>query len=61
MTLIRDDIGVNMGRADRAHQAADGTRAELRSLGDEVNSIYRMIKTLEAQVRNLSEPGEKPH
>ena len=45
LSSIRDDIGVNMGRADRAHEAADGTRAERRLLSQEVSGMSRQIKT----------------
>jgi uncharacterized coiled-coil DUF342 family protein len=57
LSAIRDDIGVNMHRADRAHAAADGTREELRSLGDQVNAMARQIQRLRTEVRELkSEP-----
>jgi peptidoglycan hydrolase CwlO-like protein len=53
LTSIRDDIIVNMGRADRAHEAADSTRAELRALGEQVNAMTRQITRLQTQVREL--------
>jgi hypothetical protein len=56
ITAIRDD-GVNMSRADRAHQVAD-TREELRSLGDLVNAMTRQINRLQTEVRQLKGDGE---
>ena len=53
LTGIRDDIGVNMGRADRAHEAADNTRAELRTLGEVVTGMGRQIQRLQTAVREL--------
>jgi methyl-accepting chemotaxis protein len=50
---IRDDIGVMMSRADRAHEAADNTRNELRSLGELVDAMGRQITSLQKQVREL--------
>jgi archaellum component FlaC len=50
---IRDDIGVNMGRADRAIEAADHAREELRSLGSEVAAMWRKVNRLESDVRDL--------
>ena len=53
VTAIRDDIGVNMGRADRAHEAADGTRSELRALGEQVSAMARQITHLQVKVREI--------
>jgi len=53
LSSIRDDIGVNMGRADRAHEAADGTRAELRLLSQEVSGMSRQIRTLQVRLDDL--------
>lgn len=50
---IRDDIGVNMGRAERAIEAADHTRDELRSLGSEIAAMWRKVNRLEGDVRDL--------
>jgi archaellum component FlaC len=50
---IRDDIGVNMGRAERAIEAADHTREELRSLGSEIAAMWRKVNRLESDVRDL--------
>ena len=50
---IRDDIGVNMGRAERAIEAADHTREELRSLGNEIAAMWRKVNLLESDVRDL--------
>jgi len=53
ITAIRDDIGVNMGAADRAVEANDHTRAEVRSLGEVVTAMGRQIQRLQADVRAL--------
>lgn len=53
-TAIRDDITVNMATAQRAHEAADNTRAELRLLGEEVTGLYRKLTRLEARVREIT-------
>ena len=53
ITAIRDDIGVNMGAADHAKEAANGTRRELRSLSDVVSAMRRQIERLQTQVREL--------
>lgn len=42
-----------MGRADRAHEAADGTRAELRLLSQEVSGMSRQIRTLQVRLDEL--------
>ena len=53
ISRIRDDIGVNMGRPERAIEAADHTRKELRSLGSEVAAMWRKVNSLESDVRDL--------
>ncbi len=53
LSEIRDDIGVNMGRADRAHQAADSTRSELRELSQEMTVMWRQIKRLDTRVSDI--------
>jgi hypothetical protein len=54
LTEIRDDISVNMGSSERAHEAAANTRTELRSLGVQVNVMWRQMKRLEQQVRDIT-------
>jgi len=54
LTEIRDDISVNMGSTYRAREAVDNTRDELRSLGEQVNIMWRQMKRLEQQVRDIS-------
>ncbi|MSP02276.1 MAG: hypothetical protein EXR07_14680 [Acetobacteraceae bacterium] len=53
ITDIRDDIGVNIGRADRAHEAADNTRNEVRLMSQELSVMWRQIKRLESDVREI--------
>ncbi len=50
---IRDDIGVNMASAERVRHAHDGTRAELRDMGDQLAAIWRKVQRLESEVRTL--------
>lgn len=53
LTSIRDDITVNMGRADHAHRAADNVRDELRALSDVVTGVIRQVQRLQSDVREL--------
>ena len=53
LTSIRDDIGVNMHRADRVQEANDGTRNELRALGEVVMGMGRQIHRLQTRVDQL--------
>ena len=50
---IRDDIGVNMHRADRVQEANDGTRNELRALSEVVMGMGRQIHRLQSRVDQL--------
>lgn len=52
-TSLRDDVAVNFGRADKAEEAADGTRRELRALSDIVSAMERQIQHLQTDVRQL--------
>lgn len=56
-TEIRDDITVTMGRADKAHEAADHTREELRSLSKEVAILTNKQRMLESKVFDLTRPS----
>jgi hypothetical protein len=49
VTRIRDDISVNMGAVDMARQVNDSTRAELRTLGEQVSVMYRRMLKLEVE------------
>lgn len=53
LTLIRDDIGVTMGRADRVQESNDGTREELRLLGKIVSGMGRQIHNLQVRMDRL--------
>ncbi len=54
ISACRDDIGVNMARADRAHDVNENTREELRSLSKEVSMMWRQLKQLESKVRGIT-------
>jgi len=56
-TEIRDDITVTMGRSDKAHEAADHTREELRSLSKEVAILTNKQRMLESKVFDLTRPS----
>ena len=53
VTAIRDDIGVNMGAADAAMRVNDNTRADLRSLQEQVMVMWRQLKAVQARVREI--------
>jgi uncharacterized coiled-coil DUF342 family protein len=54
---MADDVVVGMGRADRAHKAADNTRDELRALSTEVATLTRKQLRLEAQFHEFTRPA----
>ena len=54
LAAIRDDIGINMANTQRAQKATDNTRRELRSLGDQENIMWRQMKRLEQQARDIT-------
>jgi len=53
ITGIRDDIGVNMGRADRAHEAVVNARSDVLHLSQELSIMWRQIKRLESDIRDI--------
>jgi hypothetical protein len=53
ITAIRDDIGATMTGSERAQEAADHTRDELRLLGEQVTVMARQIQRLQTDVRQL--------
>jgi len=58
LTEIRDDIAVNFGATDTVKRANDNTREELRSLGETVSAMYRVVRRLDDRVRHLE--GDAP-
>jgi uncharacterized protein (UPF0335 family) len=54
VTAIRDDIDVAMGSTDAAQRVNDNTRADLRTLGEQVSVMWKQIKRLESQVRDIT-------
>jgi uncharacterized coiled-coil DUF342 family protein len=54
---MSDDVVIGMGRADRAHKAADNTRDELRALSTEVATLTRKQLRLEAQFHEFTRPA----
>ncbi len=58
ITSIREDITVNMGAVDSVRTANEGTKAELRALGEMVFTMHRQVRRLQTQVEELS--GKPP-
>jgi chromosome segregation ATPase len=54
ITEIRDDIEVAMGSTDAAQRVNDNTRADLRTLGEQVGVMWKQIKRLESRVREIT-------
>jgi len=54
VTAVRDDVGVNLAQSERAHEAIADTRAEVRSLGQQVAVAFRRIRQLEERVREIT-------
>jgi hypothetical protein len=53
LTALRDDIGVNMGRADAAVRANASTREDVRGLEEQFGLMWRKIRHLENRVREI--------
>ena len=54
LTLIRDDVSVNMGAASAMQRANDNTRELVRQQGEQMNVMWRQLKNLEARVRDIT-------
>jgi uncharacterized protein (UPF0335 family) len=54
MTQIRDDIAVDMGAAEAAERANENTRADLRTLSERVSVMWKQIKRLESDMREVT-------
>jgi chromosome segregation ATPase len=59
---IRDDIGVNMARADLAHTKIDADRLEVASLRKELAGLYRRLQDVEHRLfkGDPKSPGAAP-
>ncbi len=53
LTAIREDIGVNFGRADRAVDAVKSVRTELDHLSTEVAAITRQMRRMQTELREI--------
>ena len=60
ITLIREDITVNIGASDSVRTANEGTKAELRALSGMVFTMTRQIRRLQTQVDELSGKPSAP-
>ncbi len=54
LTEMRDDITVNIGGTWQNREAINSTRGDLHGLGEQVNIMWRQIKRLEQQVRDIN-------
>src|ERR1019366_6550894 len=54
LTAVRDDIGVNMGAVDAMQRANDNTRELVRAQGEQMTVMWRQLKNLEANVREIT-------
>jgi predicted nucleic acid-binding Zn-ribbon protein len=54
LTLVQDDITVNMGAADAAFRVNENTREDVRALREQVSVMWRQLKTVEAKVRQIT-------
>ncbi len=57
LTQLRDDITVNLAGVDRAYNAADNARADIKTLAFELSTLTRKTRRLEAQVNDLMRPS----
>jgi chromosome segregation ATPase len=53
VTLIRDDIAVNMGAVEAVERANDNTRADVRSLHEPMSIMWKQIKRLQTEMREI--------
>jgi hypothetical protein len=53
LTAIRDDITVNMGRADAAHRATYNTRDDLRAVSDLMHDMERRQHSMGERLERL--------
>jgi chromosome segregation ATPase len=53
VTLIRDDIAVNMGAVEAVERANDNTRADVRSLHEQMSIMWKQIKRLQTEMREI--------
>jgi uncharacterized phage infection (PIP) family protein YhgE len=53
LTAIRDDIGVNIGAVEAGRRANDNTRDDLRTLGEQVSVMWKQLKRLQTDVREI--------
>jgi outer membrane murein-binding lipoprotein Lpp len=50
---IRDDVGVNFGRADHAASIGMGVRAEVQAIATQVSAMERQILRLRTEMDEL--------
>jgi chromosome segregation ATPase len=61
VTLIRDDIAVNIGAAEAVERARENTRADVRTLGRQVSVMWKQIKQLQSEMREVhGDPDRLP-
>jgi chromosome segregation ATPase len=53
VTLIRDDVAVNMGAVEASSRVNENTRADLRTLGEQVSVMWKQLKQLQSEMREV--------
>jgi|GEM_PF-5727742 len=60
LNAIRDDIEVNMARADHVERGSEAIREDVRSLREEFTIMLRKQRKMEAQLHDLTRPPSAP-
>ena len=58
IVVLREDLAVNMARADRVVEMGDNTRAEVRLVVTELSAVWRKGNRLEESVRAIEQGGK---
>ena len=59
LSQVKDEITVNLARANRSMAGADAAREEIRHLSEEMSGVWRLVRRLQGQVEELRE-GKTP-
>lgn len=55
--LVRDDVAVAMGSSEAVSRANDTTKADIRTLTEQFGIMWKQLKQLQTEVRELRENG----
>ena len=58
LAAMREDVWVNMARADRVADAGENTRSEVRLMALELSAVWRKVHRLEEAVQNIEQNGK---